>query len=172
MFRLAESHRMLGNAEAARSGYERLLKEFRKGEFAGAGAYRLGEYLYAEKKYDPALIQFQLAAAESDNNEVRISAKYNIARSLDRLKRWDEAAKFYEEVAAIQKNSLPSLRPPFARGKRGNRRTAEGGAGEFFEYRQRLRSVRRPSGGRCQSRLPRGRARRQKTGAQAFHRGV
>ena len=105
MFRLAESHRMLGNERAARSGYERLLQEFRQGEFAGAGAYRLGEYLYAEKKYDPALIQFRLAAAQSDNDEVRISAKYNLARCLDRLKRWDEAAKFYEEVAAIQKNN-------------------------------------------------------------------
>ncbi len=105
MFRLAESHRMLGNEEAARSGYERLLQEFRQGEFAGAGAYRLGEYLYADKKYDPALIQFQLAAAEADDDEVRISAKYNIARCLDRLKRQDEAAKFYEEVAAVQKNN-------------------------------------------------------------------
>ena len=105
MFRLAESHRMLGNEEAARSGYERLLQEFRQGEFAGAGAYRLGEYLYADKKYDPALIQFQLAAKEADNDEVRISAKYNIARCLDRLKRPGEAAKFYEEVTAVQKNN-------------------------------------------------------------------
>ena len=105
MFRLAESHRMLGNEEAARSGYERLLQEFRQGEFAGAGAYRLGEYLYADKKYDPALIQFQLAATEVGGDEVRISAKYNMARCLDRLKRPDEAAKFYAEVAAIQKNN-------------------------------------------------------------------
>jgi len=105
LFRLAECHRMLGNEESARSGYERLLQEFRQGEFAGAGAYRLGEYLYAEKKYDPALIQFQLAAKEAAGDEVRLSAKYNIARCLDRLKRPDEAAKFYGEVAAVQKNN-------------------------------------------------------------------
>ena len=35
------------------------LREFHEGGFAGAGAYRLGEYLFADKKYDPALIQFQ-----------------------------------------------------------------------------------------------------------------
>jgi len=105
MFRLAESHRMLGNEEAARSGYERLVQEFRQGEFAGAGAYRLGEYLYADKKYDPALMQFQLAATEAKDDEVRISAKYNMARCLERLKRPNEAAKFYSEVAAVQKNN-------------------------------------------------------------------
>ena len=105
LFRLAECHRMLGNEEAARAGYERLLREFREGEFAGAAAYRLGEYLFAEKKYDPALIQFQLAAREAANDEVRLSAKYNIARSLDRLKRPEEATKYYAEVAAVEKNN-------------------------------------------------------------------
>jgi TolA-binding protein len=105
MFRLAESHRMLGNEEAARAGYEKLLQTFRQGEFAGASAYRLGEYLFADKKYDPALLQFQLAAAEAGDDEVRISAKYNLARCLERLKRPEEAAKFYGEVAAVQKSN-------------------------------------------------------------------
>ena len=105
LFRLAECHRMLGNEESARAGYEKLLQEFRQGEFAGAGAYRLGEYLYAEKKYDPALIQFRMAAKEAADDEVRLSANYNIARCLDRLKRPEDAAKFYGEVAAVQKNN-------------------------------------------------------------------
>ncbi|HEY5954052.1 MAG TPA: tetratricopeptide repeat protein, partial [Terrimicrobiaceae bacterium] len=105
LFRLAECHRMLGNEEAARAGYERLLQEFREGEFAGAAAYRLGEYLFAEKKYDPALIQFQLAAREAADDEVRLSAKYNIARALERLKRPEEATKYYAEVAAVEKNN-------------------------------------------------------------------
>jgi TolA-binding protein len=105
MFRLAESHRVLGNEEAARSGYEKLLREFRQGEFAGAGAYRLGEYLYAEKKYDLAVMQFQIAGAEAAGDEVRLSAKYKMARSLEHLKRADEAAKLYAEVAAVRKNN-------------------------------------------------------------------
>ncbi|HEY5952831.1 MAG TPA: tetratricopeptide repeat protein, partial [Terrimicrobiaceae bacterium] len=105
LFRLAECHRMLGNEEAARAGYQRLLQEVREGGFAGAGAYRLGEYLFADKKYDPALIQFQLAAKEAADDEVRLSAKYNIARSLDRLKRPEEATKYYAEVTAVEKNN-------------------------------------------------------------------
>ena len=105
MFRLAESHRMLGNEEAARSGYEKLVQEFQHGGFAGAGAYRLGEYLFAEKKYDAAVVQLQVAAAEVAGDEVRLSAKYKMARALDRLKRPEEAAKIYKEVAAVQKNN-------------------------------------------------------------------
>ncbi|HEY5740962.1 MAG TPA: tetratricopeptide repeat protein [Terrimicrobiaceae bacterium] len=105
LFRLAECHRMLGNEESARAGYERLLQAFREGEFAGAGAYRLGEYLFAEKKYESALSQFQLAGKEAAGEEIRLSAKYNAARCLDRLKRLDEAAKFYREVASVQKNN-------------------------------------------------------------------
>jgi TolA-binding protein len=49
LFRLAESHRLSGNPAAARSGYEKLVNEFQSGEFAAAGAFRLGEILFAEK---------------------------------------------------------------------------------------------------------------------------
>ena len=164
---------MLGNEEAARSGYERLVQEFRQGEFAGAGAYRLGEYLFADKKYDPALIQFRLAAAEADNDEVRISAKYNMARCLDRLKRRDEAAKLYEEVAAVQKDN-PYLY--YARLSLAENAAAVGRRKEALEGFSDIASgsgtVCRPRRGGCQSGRPRGGARRQATCAQAFQRGV
>ena len=105
LFRLAESHRLLGNDDPARAAYENLVMEFQAGEFAGSGAYRLGEFLYAEKKYDAALAQFQVAATQAGNDEVRLSARYNIARSYDRLGREEEAAKAYEEVAGVEKNN-------------------------------------------------------------------
>lgn len=102
LFRLAECHRMLGNENAARDGYERLLGEFRKGEFAGAGAYRLGEYLMGEGKFEPALTQFQLAAAEATNSEVQLSALYNLARCHTRLEQTQEAEKAFRQVAAVK----------------------------------------------------------------------
>ncbi|CAN5325395.1 hypothetical protein BH09VER1_BH09VER1_37630 [soil metagenome] len=105
MFRLAECHRMLEHESAARQGYESLLQEFKDGEFAGAAAYRLGDYLYPEKKYDSALIQYQLAAAQAKGDEIRLSAKYDVARCLERLNRPAEAAKIYAEVAAVEKNN-------------------------------------------------------------------
>jgi len=105
LFRLAESHRLLGNDDSARAAYEKLVMEFHEGEFAGSGAYRLGEYLYAEKKYDAALTQFEVAAAQAASAEVQLSARYNIARSFDRLKRADEAVKMYAAVADVEKNN-------------------------------------------------------------------
>ncbi len=105
LFRLGECHRMIGNDELARENYEKLLRETQKGEFAGSAAYRLGEFLYADQKFEPALIQFQLAASEVAADEVRLSARYNVARSLDRLKRAGEAAKAYGQVAAVEKNN-------------------------------------------------------------------
>jgi len=105
LFRLGECHRMIGNDELARDNYEKLLQEFRKGEFAGSAAYRIGEFLYAEEKYEFALKQFQLAAAEVTTDEIRLSAIYNSARSLDRLKRPEEAAKAFGQVAAVEKNN-------------------------------------------------------------------
>ncbi|MCX6972015.1 MAG: tetratricopeptide repeat protein [Verrucomicrobia bacterium] len=101
LFRLAECHRMLGNTPSARSGYEKLVMEFQKGEFAGAGAYRLGEFLFGEKNYEAANTQFQNAARESKDGEVRLTALYFSARSLDYLKQDKEALDAYKSVLAV-----------------------------------------------------------------------
>jgi TolA-binding protein len=105
LVRLGECHRMIGNDERARENYEKLLRDFRKGEFAGSAAYRIGEYLYAEEKYEFALKQFQLAAAEVTTDEIRLSAIYNTARSFERLKQPEEAAAAFGKVAAVEKNN-------------------------------------------------------------------
>lgn len=102
LFRLAECHRMLGNSSAARGGYEKLVEEFRKGEFAGAGAYRLGEILFAEKLYEAAAAQFEAAAAEAKEGEVRLAARYFSARSLDYLKRSADARAAYRAVVGAE----------------------------------------------------------------------
>lgn len=102
LFRLAECHRMLGNLAAARAGYERLAMESQKGEFAGAGAYRLGEFLFGEKIYEAANAQFQIAAKESKDSEVRLTALYFSARSLDYLKRDADARAGYDAVLAVE----------------------------------------------------------------------
>lgn len=102
LFRLAECHRMLGNIPAARAGYEKLVMEFQKGEFAGAGAYRLGEFLFGEKNYDAAAAQFQTAARESKDGEVRLTALYFSARSLDYLKQDKQAREAYKEVLSVE----------------------------------------------------------------------
>ncbi len=102
MFRVAECHRMLGNAEAARAGYERLVMEFQKGEFAGSGAYRLGEFLFGDKIYEAAAAQFETAAREAKDGEVRLTALYFAARSLDYQRRDAEAGDRYREIIAVE----------------------------------------------------------------------
>jgi tetratricopeptide (TPR) repeat protein len=98
LFRLAESHRLAGNPAAARSGYEKLVNEFQSGEFAAAGAYRLGEILFAEKFHEPAAMQFELAAREAKEPGIRLAAAYFAARSLDALGRLDSAEDRYRAV--------------------------------------------------------------------------
>jgi len=100
LFRLAECHRILGNSASSRAAYEKLVMEFQKGEFAGAGAYRLGEFLFASRLYDAAHLQFETAASEAKDAEVRLTAKYFSARSLDYMKRDAESAEAYRIVIA------------------------------------------------------------------------
>ena len=98
LFRLAESHRISGNPAAARIAYEKLVNEFQSGEFAAAGAFRLGEILFAEKFYEPATIQFELAAREAKEPGIRLASTYFAARGLDALKRDDAAEERYRSV--------------------------------------------------------------------------
>lgn len=104
-FRLGESYRILGEEKNARDAFARLTSEFREGEFFGAGAYRLGEFLFADGLYETALKQFQSAAEHAGSEEVRLSAKYQAARCMDRLGRTAEAATLFHAVAEVENNN-------------------------------------------------------------------
>lgn len=99
LFRLAESHRFLGNDRAAREGYQRLLAEVNSGEFAGAGAFRLGEIFFAGGSYGAALEMFRKALANSREPEVKLTAEFFAANSLDKLNRPTEALVAFESIA-------------------------------------------------------------------------
>lgn len=128
MFRLAESHRALGNKDAARAGYEKLVKEFQSGEFAAAGAYRLGGILQAEKLHDAAAAQFDLAARESSDTGVRLSAAYFAGRSHEAAGRIIDAANRYEAVLSAEGENIYRDNAAVALGaiqlKRGERNAA------------------------------------------------
>ncbi|MBN8711432.1 MAG: tetratricopeptide repeat protein [Verrucomicrobia bacterium] len=105
LFRLGESHRLLGNDDSARDAYQRLVTQFQTGEFVGAGAFRLGEYLFGDRMYEQALKQFQTASEQATSPEVKLSAKYQQARCLEKLKRTDDAVRMYQEVADVTKDN-------------------------------------------------------------------
>ncbi|MEO8204903.1 MAG: tetratricopeptide repeat protein [Chthoniobacterales bacterium] len=99
LFRLAESHRFLTNVNAAQESYAKLLSEFNSGPFIGASAYRLAEILYADKNYAGALQMFRKAYANSSEADVKLTARFYEARSLDGLKQRKEAEPVYREVS-------------------------------------------------------------------------
>ena len=102
LFRLAECHRMAGNTAASRAAYEKLLMQFQTGEFAAAGAYRLGEMLAADNLHQPAAIQFDLAAREAKQPGIRLAAAYFAARSFDALQNNQSAEDRYRVVVATE----------------------------------------------------------------------
>lgn len=100
LFRLAECHRIGGNADASRAAYEKLLQQFQSGEFAAAGAYRLGEILFKENLHQPAAIQFDLAAREAKEPGIRLAAAYFAGRSFETLNQFGPAEERYRTVIA------------------------------------------------------------------------
>jgi TolA-binding protein len=99
LFRLGESHRNLGNEPAARDAYQRLLAEFREGEFVGSGAYRLGEIYYNGKNFSAALDMYRKAEANAKEPEVKLAATFFEANTLDKMGRRPQAAAIYAQVA-------------------------------------------------------------------------
>ena len=99
---LAEAYAARGEKPQARAAYQKLADEFQSGEFFGAGAYRLGESLFEDGRYDLALRNFEAAIGNSSEQEVRLSARYQSARCLDRLGRPSEAAPIFREVAGAE----------------------------------------------------------------------
>lgn len=98
-FRLAESYRNLKNLQESRAAYERLLRESKKGEFAGAAAYRLGGMQMEEKLYSGAASNFEIAATEAHDPSVRLSAAFFAARCFDSLGDKRQALRFFEKVS-------------------------------------------------------------------------
>lgn len=105
LFRLGESHRFLGNEQAARDAYQRLLNETREGEFAGSAAYRLGEIFYTEGNYVGAADLFAKAETNATSPEVKLSAIFFQANALDKLNRRPAAAKKFGELANAEGNN-------------------------------------------------------------------
>lgn len=101
-YRLGECRRALGDQNAARQAYERLVAEFQEGEFFASAAYRLGEMALAERHFEEALERFRQSSQAASRAEVRLSARYQAGRCLERLGRTAEAAQAFEDVAAAE----------------------------------------------------------------------
>lgn len=97
-FRLAESHRILNRPQEAQSTYERLLRETRQGEFAGAAAYRLATMLLEQNQGARAAGMFEVAATEAGDAAIRLSASFFAARAAEMAGENRRAFRLYDGV--------------------------------------------------------------------------
>ena len=105
LFRLGESYRRNGVANAARNAYETLLAQYQTGDFIGPAAYRLAEICYQAKEFREALALYRKASVRLKDPAVTNSAKFFTGRSLEALGQKAEARVAYEDlVAAKEKN--------------------------------------------------------------------
>ena len=98
-FSLGECYRNLKRPSSARTNFQKVLSDYRDGEFAGPAAYALAEMAFTEKDYAAALPLFHRSARKSKESAVALSARYFEARCLEVLGRKEEACDIYLEVA-------------------------------------------------------------------------
>jgi TolA-binding protein len=98
-FSLGECYRNLKRPSSARTNFQKVLRDYSDGDFAGPAAYALAEMAFTEKDYAAALSLFHRSAAKSRESAVALSARYFEARCLEVLGRKEEACDIYLEVA-------------------------------------------------------------------------
>jgi TolA-binding protein len=105
LYRLGESYRLNGAANAAKNSYETLLAHFSNGDFIGPAAYRLADLYYEEKNYSGALGMYRRATVRLQEPKLANSAKFFTARCLEALGQKLEARMTYEELANSAENN-------------------------------------------------------------------
>jgi len=101
-FRLGECYLAADQKTDAMTSFSYLVNRFKKGDFVGAAAYRIATTKFTAGDHKTALQYFDIAANEAPAAELRLQASYYGARSLELLKRNEEAIAAYREVLATK----------------------------------------------------------------------
>jgi TolA-binding protein len=105
MYRLADCYSKMGQESPALNTYRMLLTEIQTGEFVGSAAFRLASRAFDQKDYGSASSLYEKAYNNSKSSEVKITALYYEAKSLELMNRKSEARPLYEEVAKTAENN-------------------------------------------------------------------
>jgi TolA-binding protein len=105
MYRLADCYSKTGQESPAVNTYRMLLTEIQTGEFVGSAAFRLASRAFDQKDYGSASSLYEKAYNNSKSSEVKITALYYEAKSLELMNRKSEARPIYEEVAKTGENN-------------------------------------------------------------------
>ncbi len=98
----------LGRLADAQSVFRTIVDRYRKGPFVAASAYRLASMNFQGRNYKSALEYYTLAMQESDKPELKLDARYRIARCYLMMNRKAEAASTFSALA-----SDPAATPVF-----------------------------------------------------------
>ncbi|HYR57704.1 MAG TPA: tetratricopeptide repeat protein [Chthoniobacteraceae bacterium] len=101
LYRLGESYRHTGAANASRNAYETLLSQFANGDFIGPAAYRLADLYYRDKQYRDALPLYRKSSVRLKEPVVANAAKFYTGRCLEALGQKLDARLTYEELAGV-----------------------------------------------------------------------
>ncbi|MBV8812918.1 MAG: tetratricopeptide repeat protein, partial [Verrucomicrobia bacterium] len=105
MYRLADCYAKMGQQAPALNTYRMLINEVQTGEFVGSAAFRLASHAFDERDYLTAAPLYEKAYDNSKSAEVKITARYYQAKSLELMGRKTEARTVYEEVASTNQNN-------------------------------------------------------------------
>ncbi len=97
---IGDNARKKGNPEKAEGCYKRLQETFPDSDYADGAAVGLAEIAFDKGEFDKALTLFNEATSEKYQGSSRLlDATIGKAKSLGKLKKYDEAFKIWEEIA-------------------------------------------------------------------------
>jgi len=105
MYRLADCYSKTGQESPAVNTYRMLINEIQTGEFVGSAAFRLATRAFDQRDYNSAASFYEKAYNNSKSPEVKITALYYEAKSLELLNKKNDARAIYEEVAKTGENN-------------------------------------------------------------------
>src|SRR5260370_28056368 len=112
MYRLADCYSKLGQESPAVNSYRMLITEIQSGEFVGSAAFRLASRAFDQKDYGSAANFYEKAHDNSKSAEIKITALYYQAKSLELMNRKGDAPPTYEEITKNgDKHPLPHAAP-------------------------------------------------------------
>jgi tetratricopeptide (TPR) repeat protein len=99
MYRLADCYAILGQQQPALNTYRMLIDEIGSGEYVGSAAFRLASHELDRKNFLEAASLYGKAYTNARTPEVKLTARYYEAKSLELGNKKAEAKPAYEDVA-------------------------------------------------------------------------
>jgi len=105
LFRIAEAYRQLGRNVDALQGYQTFADSYPESTLYPLAAVRLGDLLSIDGKYQDALVYYSTVLTKTQDQELKNSAQFASARTLQALGKGPEAAEKYAELTKIRENN-------------------------------------------------------------------